>query len=825
MGKGDPIDSAKHVAAVEAYSGQNPELYVQDDEAKAEYNGDAWDTNPDLLWTQDNEAFYKLVGAKEGGGKDRAIDTSLDDWLAQAHATNSFVQRSGLFLLNHNRKREFVPLVPKHILAAAVAGDSDVRFATTHAFGPVNHLAMSLMMLYSGLFNKASVYQLIIEKSQLKLFEEVNRYDTQAVAEAYVLRHAVDQIIEWRTKATRGLLRPSSNIWQYTLLNDVTDQVTVHQFRISPFFHPNSKLNQKLTKDQISTQINTATRHWDHSRHSSQLKTQKKALQHTRDDVDEHQEQLRRIRQDMAGNNVRMREMEKALQKLREKQGAPATPADDGGVSKALTTALSTSNSRQEMVQRQNLGLTFYSILRDDGEKLFKDHGLLDSKGKLVLSEGEASIKAFKLFKVAFLDRNEASITNVATEKDIGDDVYIKLISKFLQPGLSRWAATRQKDRPPFNEDREPYRHKEERDTIGDWLKALGEQLNIEPQSVVNERDMFKLDIFDYIERAKSNQNNGFMPTLDQVKAEVHSVCGEFSGVLQATALRRALGPWAEYVAYRRDNINNVAKLNGATDTVLEWKAFHKFLKKKHGYEQGTLTTFSKEKVAQASRRHSAPASTTDASVAAMHGATKPDSSLNMPVTDATCGKCGVSTRSHETKDCLVEDDEALAGRQLHAKLTRSDKFYSKMDLARKLELRPSESGAFNPGLQYCKICEGLGIKEQDHWQIDCPHREKQRADRKTKPKQPKRDREVSFGALSGGKSSKKRNRGGSNGQMLSVSKADLLALTTASPEQRRRMAKKIKKASKSSKKKKKTGRINMGNDSDADHDDDTGSD
>ena len=248
MGEGDPIDPARHVAAVEAYSSQKPELYVQDDEAKAEYNGDAWDTNPDLLWTQDNEAFYKLVGAKEGGGKDRAIDTSLDDWLAQAHATNSFVQRSGLFLLNHNRKREFVPLVPKHILAAAVAGDSDVRFATTHAFGPVNHLAMSLMMLYSGLFNKASVYQLIIEKSQLKLFEEANRGDTQAVAEAYVLRHAVDQIIEWRTKATRGLLRPSSNIWQYTLLNDVTDQVTVHQFRISPFFHPNSKLNQKLTK-------------------------------------------------------------------------------------------------------------------------------------------------------------------------------------------------------------------------------------------------------------------------------------------------------------------------------------------------------------------------------------------------------------------------------------------------------------------------------------------------------------------------------------------------------------------------------------------------
>ena len=762
---------------------------------------------------------------RRGGGKDRAIDTSLDDWLAQAHATNSFVQRSGLFLLNHNRKREFVPLVPKHILAAAVAGESDMRFATTHAFGPVNHLAMSLMMHYSGLFNKASVYQLIIEKSQLKLFEEVNRGDTQAVAEACALRHAVDQIIEWRTKATRGLLKPTSNVWQYTLFDSATDRVTLHQFRISPFFHPTSKLNQKLTKDQISTQINTATRHWDHSRHSSQLKTQKKALQHTRDDVDEHQEQLRRIKQDMAGGNVRMREMEKALQKLQEKQGAPATPADDGGVSKALTTALSTSNSRQEMAQRQQLGLAFYAILKDDGEKLFQDNGLLDSKGKLVLSEGEASIKAFKLFKIAFLDRNEASITNVATEKNIGDDVYIKLISKFLQPGLSRWAATRQKDRPPFNEDREPYRHREERDTIGDWLKALGEQLNIEPQSVINERDMFKLDIFDYIERAKSNQNNGFMPTIDQVKAEVHSVCGEFSGVLQATALRLALRPWAEYVAYRRDNISNVAKLDRATNTVLEWKAFHKFLKKKHGYEQGTLGTFSMDKVAHASRRPPTPARTTDASVAAMHGATRPDASLNMPVTDAICDKCGVSARSHETKDCLVKEDEALAGRQLHAKLTRSDKFYSKMDLARKLELRPSESGAFNPGLQYCKICEGLGIKEQDHWQIDCPHREKQRADRKTKPKQAKRDREVSFAVLSGEKSSKKRNRGGSGSQMLSVSKADLLALTTASPAEQRRMAKKIKKASKSSKKKKKTGRINMGNNSDADHDDDSSSD
>ena len=762
--------------------------------------------------------------SQEGGGKDRAIDTSLDDWQAQAHVTNSFIQRSGLFLFNHNRKRQFVPRVPKHILAAAIAGESDGCFSSTHAFGPTNHLAMTLMMHYSGLFNKASVYQLIIEKMQLKLFEEVNRGDNQAVAEAYVLRHAVDQIIEWRTKATRGALKPSTNIWKYSLLNKITDVVTVHQFRISPFYHPDSKLNQKLTKDQISTQINTALRHWDHSRHSSQLKTQKKALQHTRDDVVENQETLRRHQQELADSHVRMRKMEKKMEKLLQRQGAPAAPAGDGGVGKALTTALSTTNSRQEMAQRQSLGLAFFSILKDDGEKLFKDNGLLDSKGNLVLSEGESSMKAFKLFKTAFLDRNEASITDVATEKDIGDDVYIKLISKFLQPGLSRWAAVRQKNRPPFNEDREQCRHSEERDTIDDWLKALGEQLNTEPQSVINERDMFNLNIFDYIERAKANQNNGFMPTIDQAKAEVHAVYGEFSGVLQATALRLALRPWAEYVAYRRDNVKNVAKLDGATDTKLEWKAFHKFLKRKHGYETGTQSTFSKDKVTHASGRPSTPAGTTDASVAAMHGATKPpDASLNMPVTDKTCDKCGVSNRSHETKDCLVEDDEALAGRQLHAKLTRPEsRFYQKIDIARKLKLLPSESGAFNPGLQFCKTCADLGIKNQDHWKIDCPHRDKQNAERKTKPKHAKRDREVSFAVLSGEKSSKKRNRAGSGGQMLSVSKADLLALSAASPKEHRRMRKKIKEAGKHTSKKKKhnSGRIDVGIVSDDDRSD-----
>ena len=769
--------------------------------------------------------FSSSSEPKKGGGEDRAIDTSLDDWLAQAHATNSFVQRSGLFLLNHNRVREFVPLVPKHILAAAIAGESDGRFSSAHALGPINHLAMAMMMHYPGLFNKASAYQLIIEKMQLKLFEEVNRGITQAVAEAYVLRHAVDQIIEWRTKATRGTLKPSSNVWEYSLLDVATDRVTVHQFRISPFYHPDSSLNQKLDKDQISRQITTALRHWEHSRHSSQLKTQQKALRHTRDDVDEHQETLRRHQQELADSKVRMRKMEKTMQELLKQQGAPAAPGGDGGVSKALTKALGTSNSRQETAQRQSLGLTFYSILREDGEKLFKNNGLLDSKGKLVLSEGEPSAKAFKLFKTAFLDRNEASITDVATEKDIGDDVYIKLISKFLQPGLSRWAATRQKNRPPFNEERESYRHSEPRDTIGDWLKALGEQLNIEPQSVVNEREMFRLNIFDYIERAKSNQNNGFMPTLDQVKAEVQAVCSEFSGALRATALRLALRPWAEYVAYRRDDVNNVAKLDGATDTKLEWKAFHKFLKRKHGYEANTQSTFSMEKVAQASRRPSTPANTADASVAAMHGATKPDASLNMPVTDATCDKCGVSTRSHETRDCLVTDDEALAGRELHAKLTRSDsKFYTKMDVARKLKLLPSESGAFNPGLHFCKICADLGIKDQDHWQIDCPHKDRQRAERKKKPKHAKRGREVSFAVLSGEKSNKKRNRAGSGGQMLSVSKADLLALSTASPEQQRQMRKKIQQASKktSKKKKQRVGRIDVGNDSDADHDEDS---
>ena len=80
----DPANPADYVKAVLDYTSRTPETFVLDDVAEPQYNGDVWSADPKLLWTNDNPDFLKLIGAKPGGGKDDSVDTSMEDWMAQA---------------------------------------------------------------------------------------------------------------------------------------------------------------------------------------------------------------------------------------------------------------------------------------------------------------------------------------------------------------------------------------------------------------------------------------------------------------------------------------------------------------------------------------------------------------------------------------------------------------------------------------------------------------------------------------------------------------------------------------------------------------------
>jgi len=287
------VDPTGHAEAVQQHVDLRPETSVDESKAKAACNGDVWDADDRLLWTNDNPQFMGLVGATADGDEDVPVDTTMDTWTAQASAINACVQRPGLFLFNHDRRRQFIPRAPREVLAAALSGDSHHGFSSKHATGAVNHLALATLFHCPELLDRASPCQLVVDEEQLKLFEDDARGNDQSCDEAHAIRRALGQIVQWCSKATTGNLQPA-NLWEHCFTDPATDDVVLHQTRISASCHPVSSLEQKLTKDQISVQLTTALRRHEHSRQAARQKSTEAALEITRVDVTENQEQLRR---------------------------------------------------------------------------------------------------------------------------------------------------------------------------------------------------------------------------------------------------------------------------------------------------------------------------------------------------------------------------------------------------------------------------------------------------------------------------------------------------------------------------------------------------
>ena len=98
-------------------------------------------------------------------------------------------------------------------------------------------------------------------------------------------------------------------------------------------------------------------------------------------------------------------------------------------------------------------------------------------------------------------------------------------------------------------------------------MDAFREELKIDSQEAINEREMFNFSIFDYIQRAKDTLGTGNMPTIDQVRREFEVVCGGVRKDLQAGALRQALGKWTDYKQYRDSVVRDRKTLDAAGTT------------------------------------------------------------------------------------------------------------------------------------------------------------------------------------------------------------------------------------------------------------------
>ena len=134
--QGEGPTGTEYEDTITKYIDQNPETFI-DNKGKATTakNGDTWKAIQHLLWDEDNRKFQNLIGANKEG-TETGVDTTRGEWLADATDTSAFVLTPGLFLSSNNRRKSFIPRVPKQLLTAAVRGTSYDGWESKDAMAP-----------------------------------------------------------------------------------------------------------------------------------------------------------------------------------------------------------------------------------------------------------------------------------------------------------------------------------------------------------------------------------------------------------------------------------------------------------------------------------------------------------------------------------------------------------------------------------------------------------------------------------------------------------------------------------------------------------------
>ena len=410
--------------AIKKYIDQNPKVDI-DEDGKATMADTTGTTTQHLLWDRDNQRFLDLIGANEEGTETFA-DPSGGQWIGAARATDMFLLQPGLLISSNNKRKSYIPRVPKQLVAAAITSKPYHGFTSRQADNATDALAMGMLFFYAEFLGKASLYQLTIEQSQISARRATYRGEQQRLygEEAYAVQLGLEQIIDWRT--THTLASKSKREMTFEL-----DGAT-YSDKLLPFRHP--KTRKRLTKDQLEIQVYAARRHMEHVHTSYQAKaTKAKVLDHE-ETINALQSSMQTLKRELGI----VRKEQAAQARLRESSDPTS---DDRNVAQQLAQHFKKTNNRNELADRKRQSHAVFSDISQQAKKLFEEKGLLGAKGYLRLGEGGEAEKALRLFHQAFVERKLADIPDVRTIDKLKSDVYIKVISTFLPSHVGKWAS------------------------------------------------------------------------------------------------------------------------------------------------------------------------------------------------------------------------------------------------------------------------------------------------------------------------------------------------------------------------------------------------